>query len=211
MGGAALRSPRFESWASHCHPRPRISQRSEYDSRQEVPAASHRSFGADVGHDRGRLQGGARTLYQHVPSLEIPQTQVFLLMASSMVGSLIQLPGVGGGSQLATMRCWITSLGSPPELATSCGIMLWLVTFIAVVPVGLLLAHRERLSLRKLSRRATRRSKPAPIVPRLECHRSFRKSPRNIPDELGRLLRLPGSLLTDACLLQFDITEPRWI
>jgi hypothetical protein len=29
--------------------------------------------------------------------------------------------------------------------------MLWLVTFVAVVPVGLFLAHRERLSLRKLS------------------------------------------------------------
>ena len=41
--------------------------------------------------------------------------------------------------------------GVPPDLATSCGIMLWLVTFIAIVPVGLLLAHRERLSLRKLS------------------------------------------------------------
>ena len=39
----------------------------------------------------------------------------------------------------------------PRELAASCGIMLWLVTFIAVIPVGLLLAHRERLSLRKLS------------------------------------------------------------
>jgi len=29
--------------------------------------------------------------------------------------------------------------------------MLWLVTFMAIVPVGLLMAHRERLSLRKLS------------------------------------------------------------
>ena len=29
--------------------------------------------------------------------------------------------------------------------------MLWLVTFFAVVPAGLLLSHYERLSLRKLS------------------------------------------------------------
>jgi len=29
--------------------------------------------------------------------------------------------------------------------------MLWLVTFVAVVPLGLVLAHRERLSFRKLS------------------------------------------------------------
>ncbi|HMK23458.1 MAG TPA: lysylphosphatidylglycerol synthase transmembrane domain-containing protein [Terriglobales bacterium] len=86
-----------------------------------------------------------------VCKLKIPQTQVFLLMASSMVGSLVQLPGVGGGSQFATIEALNHIFGVPPELATSCGIMLWLVTFVAVVPVGLLLAHRERLSLRKLS------------------------------------------------------------
>jgi glycosyltransferase 2 family protein len=85
------------------------------------------------------------------PKLEIPQTQIFLLMASSMVGSLVQLPGVGGGSQFATIETLNHIFGVPPELATSCGIMLWLVTFVAIVPIGLLLAHRERLSLRKLS------------------------------------------------------------
>ena len=83
--------------------------------------------------------------------LEIPQTQVLLLMGSSMVGSLIQLPGVGGGSQLATISMLNHVFEVPPELAASCGIMLWLVTFVAVIPLGLLLAHRERLSLRKLS------------------------------------------------------------
>jgi uncharacterized protein (TIRG00374 family) len=87
----------------------------------------------------------------NVPKLEIPQTQIFLLMASSMVGSLVQLPGVGGGSQFATIETLNRIFGVPPELATSCGIMLWLVTFIAIVPVGLFLAHRERLSLRRLS------------------------------------------------------------
>jgi glycosyltransferase 2 family protein len=86
-----------------------------------------------------------------VCKLKIPQTQVFILMASSMVGSLIQLPGVGGGSQLATISVLNHVFDVPPELAASCGIMLWLVTFVAVIPVGLLLAHRERLSLRKLS------------------------------------------------------------
>jgi glycosyltransferase 2 family protein len=86
--------------------------------------------------------------------LRIPQTQVFLLMASSMVGSMVQLPGVGGGSQFATIEALNRIFGVPPELATSCGIMLWLVTFVAVIPLGLLLAHRERLSLRRLSESA---------------------------------------------------------
>ena len=68
-----------------------------------------------------------------------------------MVGSVIQLPGVGGGSQLATIAALEHIFDVPKELAASCGIMLWLVTFVAVIPLGLLLAHRERLSLRKLS------------------------------------------------------------
>lgn len=91
------------------------------------------------------------TLAYPAQAMRIPQTQVLLLMGSSMVGSLIQLPGVGGGSQLATIAALQHIFGVPEELAASCGIMLWLVTFVAIVPVGLVLAHRERLSLRKLS------------------------------------------------------------
>jgi uncharacterized membrane protein YbhN (UPF0104 family) len=87
----------------------------------------------------------------HSEDLEIPQSQVLLLMGSSMVGSVIQLPGVGGGSQLATIAALEHIFDVPKELAASCGIMLWLVTFVAVIPLGLILSHRERLSLRKLS------------------------------------------------------------
>jgi uncharacterized protein (TIRG00374 family) len=78
-------------------------------------------------------------------------SKVLLLMGSSMLGSLIQLPGVGGGSQLATISALQHIFNASHELAASCGILLWLTTFVSVVPAGLLLAHRERLSLRKLS------------------------------------------------------------
>ena len=86
------------------------------------------------------------------PMATMSATKVLLLMGSSMIGSMVQLPGVGGGSQLATISAMDHVFHIvPKELAVSCGIMLWLVTFVAVVPTGLLLAHRERLSLRKLS------------------------------------------------------------
>jgi glycosyltransferase 2 family protein len=78
-------------------------------------------------------------------------SKVLLLMGSSILGSLIQLPGVGGGSQLATISALQHIFNASHELAASCGILLWLVTFVSVVPVGLLLAHRGRLSLRTLS------------------------------------------------------------
>src|SRR5215831_12011159 len=99
-----------------------------------------------------------------VEALEIPQTQVLLLMGSSMVGSLIQLPGVGGGSQLATIATLRHVFDVPQELAASCGIMLWLVTFVAVVPLGLILAHLDRLSFRKLVEE-TQREEEASVLP----------------------------------------------
>jgi len=86
-----------------------------------------------------------------VDALEIPVSQLLILIFASMVGSLLQLPAVGGGSQMATIAILSSVFDVPPEMAASCGILLWLVTFAAVVPVGLVLAHQERLSLRKLS------------------------------------------------------------
>jgi glycosyltransferase 2 family protein len=86
-----------------------------------------------------------------VDALDIPAPQILILMGSSMVGSMLQLPAVGGGSQITTIATLSSVFDVPPEMAASCGILLWLVTFAAVVPVGLVLSHHERLSLRKLS------------------------------------------------------------
>jgi glycosyltransferase 2 family protein len=85
-------------------------------------------------------------------ALDISRPQVLLLMGASIFGSMLQLPGIGGGSQVATIAALTKIFDVGAESATSCAILLWLVTFAAVVPVGLLLAHHERLSLRKLSK-----------------------------------------------------------
>jgi uncharacterized protein (TIRG00374 family) len=85
----------------------------------------------------------------HLSNLDVPR--VLLLMGFSMIGSIAQLPAVGGGSQLAVITALQFIYGIPPELAVSCGIVLWLVTFMSCVPIGLLLTRREHLSLRKLS------------------------------------------------------------
>lgn len=81
---------------------------------------------------------------------------VLLLTAASVVGGLLQLPVVGGGSQLATIavlhHVLLPDRAGMAEVATSCGMMLWLVTFMSVIPAGLFLAHRERLSLMKLEK-----------------------------------------------------------
>ncbi len=81
-----------------------------------------------------------------------------LLMGASMVGSLLQLPGVGGGSQLATIGMLSAGFGIPHELAVSCGMLLWAVTFMSVIPAGLLLARREQVSLRAVEEEAEQKA-----------------------------------------------------
>lgn len=91
-------------------------------------------------------------------------SKVLLLMGSSMLGSLIQLPGVGGGSQLATISALQHIFDVSHELAANCGILLWLVTFVSVVPAGLILTRRERLSLRGLSNQSQREEEVAIVT-----------------------------------------------
>ncbi len=99
----------------------------------------------------------------HLSNLDV--SRVLLLMGFSMIGSIVQLPAVGGGSQLAVIGALQVIYGIPPEIAVSCGILLWLVTFMSCVPVGLVLAHREHLSLRKLSEQSAQEEEHATAVP----------------------------------------------
>jgi hypothetical protein len=62
----------------------------------------------------------------------------------------VQLP-VGCGAQLATILARARIFAVPTELAVSAGILLWLVSFQAVTPVGLLLARRDDISIRGIS------------------------------------------------------------
>ncbi|HUS18616.1 MAG TPA: lysylphosphatidylglycerol synthase transmembrane domain-containing protein [Terriglobales bacterium] len=78
-------------------------------------------------------------------------SQAVLLMSASVAGSLLQLPMVGGGSQLGTIAVLRHVFLVEENVAASAGIMLWLITFMAVIPLGLLLARREHVSLAKLS------------------------------------------------------------
>ncbi|MGA7460906.1 MAG: lysylphosphatidylglycerol synthase transmembrane domain-containing protein [Candidatus Korobacteraceae bacterium] len=74
-----------------------------------------------------------------------------VLMGSSMVGSMLQLPAVGGGSQLATISMLSSGFGIEHELAVSCGMMLWAVTFMSVIPTGLAIARHEHVSIRAVA------------------------------------------------------------
>ena len=52
-----------------------------------------------------------------------------LVLAFTMVGSAVQLPGVGGGSQLACFLAYTTIFGVEKEPAAAAAILIWLITF----------------------------------------------------------------------------------
>jgi len=86
-----------------------------------------------------------------LPDFGLPQA--ILLMGASVAGGVMQLPFIGGGSQLATIAILSKSFdySDRPEVAVAAGLMFWLVTFISVAPIGLILARFEHVSIRKLS------------------------------------------------------------
>ena len=73
-----------------------------------------------------------------------------VLMSASVVGSLAQLPGVGGGPQLVTMFSLTKFFGMPLEIATTAAILLWAISYMAVLLLGLPLAAHEGLNWHRL-------------------------------------------------------------
>jgi glycosyltransferase 2 family protein len=77
-----------------------------------------------------------------------------LVLAFTMVGSAAQLPGVGGGSQLATFLVFTLILGVEKEPAAIATIVLWMITFAGCSLAGLPLLLREGWSMGELRRMA---------------------------------------------------------
>jgi len=77
-----------------------------------------------------------------------------LVLAFTMVGSAAQLPGVGGGSQLATFLVFTLIFGVEKEPAAIATIVLWLITFAGCSLAGLPLLLREGWSMGELRRMA---------------------------------------------------------
>jgi uncharacterized protein (TIRG00374 family) len=80
----------------------------------------------------------------------ISMGDAMLVMAFTLVGSAVQLPGVGGGSQLASFLAYSTIFGVEKEPAAAAAIVLWLISFAAVSLAGVPLLIHEGFSLGKL-------------------------------------------------------------
>ncbi len=95
------------------------------------------------------------TMWAFVSSPELAHitlARCMVLMAASMGGSIFQLPVIGWFTTIlatsATMHAW---LGVTPECALGAGTMLLAVSFLSIVPIGLIWSRFEHVSLKRVT------------------------------------------------------------
>jgi glycosyltransferase 2 family protein len=84
----------------------------------------------------------------------ITLSDAMLVMAFTLVGSAVQVPGVGGGSQAGSIIAYTAIFGVEREPAVAAAIVLWLISFAMCTVVGVPLLVREGWSLGELRQMA---------------------------------------------------------
>jgi len=84
------------------------------------------------------------------PLRDLSLRDVMIVMAFTSVGSVVQLPGVGGGSQVLTTFALTKIFDVPNELAVVAAIVLWLITFASCSLAGIPLLLHQGWSLGEL-------------------------------------------------------------
>jgi uncharacterized protein (TIRG00374 family) len=77
---------------------------------------------------------------------------VLIFMGFVSFGAAVQIPGIGGGMQVVAVLVLTELFGWRLELATTFAFLIWILTFVAVVPIGFALALKEGLDWRSLRR-----------------------------------------------------------
>ena len=85
---------------------------------------------------------------------EIDFRGALLVLIFTLVGSTVQLPGVGGGTQVLAFIAFTRIFGIEQEPAAAAAIVLWLISFAAVAAVGVPLLIHEGWSMADLRRLA---------------------------------------------------------
>jgi glycosyltransferase 2 family protein len=86
-----------------------------------------------------------------------PQTSHFTLVDSAVFtgfvafGSIVQIPGIGGGMQVASVVVLTELFGLDLASATGAAVLIWLSMYVFVTPFGILLAIHEGVKWKEMS------------------------------------------------------------
>ena len=95
---------------------------------------------------------GCRAFIASPELVSLTASKCVLLMVASGGASIFQLPVLGWFTQIGVVAAALTAItGAHAEAATACAALLLLTTFLAIVPVGLIWAQFEHVSLRKVT------------------------------------------------------------
>jgi uncharacterized protein (TIRG00374 family) len=75
---------------------------------------------------------------------------VLVLLGFISLGSVVQVPGLGGGMQVATVLALTRIYGVPVEASSGVAVLFWVVSSLAIVPFGVACAFHEGLNWSKL-------------------------------------------------------------
>jgi uncharacterized protein (TIRG00374 family) len=77
-------------------------------------------------------------------------TDMVILLGFVTLGSILQVPGIGGGLQIVAALVLTEFYGLTLESASGFALLLWVVSFVSIVPFGVLLAFHEGIKWRNL-------------------------------------------------------------
>jgi uncharacterized protein (TIRG00374 family) len=77
-------------------------------------------------------------------------TDVVIVLGFVAFGSAVQIPGVGGGMQFVAVLVLTELFGLGVSIATGIAVILWVMSFVTIVPFGLALAFHEGIKWRSL-------------------------------------------------------------
>ncbi|MEO8100190.1 MAG: lysylphosphatidylglycerol synthase transmembrane domain-containing protein [Acidobacteriota bacterium] len=76
--------------------------------------------------------------------------EVLTVMGVVTFANIVQIPGVGGGIQLATVLVLTEMYGVEVEAASGIALVIWAFNFLIAVPIGLVMAFREGIQWRNM-------------------------------------------------------------
>ena len=77
-------------------------------------------------------------------------SDVVMILGLVCFASVVQIPGVGGGMQIATILVLTEMYRVTLEVSSGVALMLWLLSFLSIVPIGLILAFQEGIQWRNM-------------------------------------------------------------
>jgi glycosyltransferase 2 family protein len=97
------------------------------------------------------IVGSSTALLRGLPATHnLEPLDILVLLAFMTLGSVLQVPGIGGGAQAAAIVALTGIYGLSLEAASGVAVWLWIVSTLAIVPFGLACAFHEGLNWSKL-------------------------------------------------------------